>query len=232
MKHKTVFLSCKIFEAVTQKKIVAESIDTVIFLDFGLHATPKKLASTLQETLDHLTEPSLVILGYGLCGNGLGNIKAGCHTLIIPKAHDCITILMGSRQRYEKEFNSHPNTYYLTKGWLEVGTDPLSQYEDFILKYGLETADWMMDQLFQHYRRLVFLAYSAQDLENYHSRAIKVAKFCQRWAMVYEEMLGEDGLINKLLSTAMQPERIDDEFIVIQPGGTLTMDHFMEASHV
>jgi len=63
-----------------------------------------------------------------LCGNGLNGIRAGQHILLIPRADDCIAILLGSYQVYKQEFQSAPGTYYLSKGWLESGSNPLSEY--------------------------------------------------------------------------------------------------------
>jgi hypothetical protein len=39
---------------------------------------------------------------------------------------------------YMREFNSTPGTYYLTKGWLESGSDPLKEYHENLQKYGPE----------------------------------------------------------------------------------------------
>ena len=38
-----------------------------------------------------------ILLGYGLCGNGLAGVTARHTRLVLPRAHDCIGILMGSR---------------------------------------------------------------------------------------------------------------------------------------
>ena len=84
------------------------------FLDYGLHAAPKNLNKAVQESIDKIEQPSLILLGYGLCDNGLNNIRSGKHTLIIPKADDCIAIFMGSRDKYLEVFSEKPGTYYLT----------------------------------------------------------------------------------------------------------------------
>jgi len=69
-----------------------------------------------------------VVLGYGLCGNGLHGLKAGRHTLLAPRADDCIALLLGSYQAYRREFDAEPATYWLSKGWLESGSNPLQEY--------------------------------------------------------------------------------------------------------
>lgn len=39
--------------------------------------------------------------------------------LVIPRAHDCITLYLGSRQRYLEQFNARPGTYWYSLDYLE-----------------------------------------------------------------------------------------------------------------
>ena len=111
-----VVIACKVFQGLLEHHLPPDLADQVTFLDYGLHEYPKKLTKAVQEQIDSISEPSRIMLGYGLCGNGLNGIQAGQHTLLIPRADDCIAILLGSYQAYLKQFNDNPGTYYLTKG--------------------------------------------------------------------------------------------------------------------
>lgn len=200
----------------------------VTFFDYGLHRVPARLTGALQEAIDDVEEPSLIVLGYGLCGNGLSGLRAGKHTLLISRADDCIAILLGSYQAYIREFESEPGTYYLTKGWLESGSDPLKEYNEYVEKYGAEDADWLMDQQYQHYKRLALVAHSEEDLEAYRPRALEVHRFCEkRWGMVYEEILGSDRYVQRLLEIAARRDEADEEFVVVPPGGELKQGEFI-----
>ena len=160
-----VVIACKVFQDLLEHFLPPEMANQVTFLEYGLHQFPKKLTSAVQEQIDGIDEPSRILLGYGLCGNGLQGIQAGQHTLFIPRADDCIAILLGSYQAYLMEFSENPGTYYLTKGWLESGSDPLKEYHQAVEKYGAEDAEWLMDQQYQHYKRLVLVAHTQEDLE-------------------------------------------------------------------
>ena len=217
-----VFLACKVFEGSVNHPANAQPR----FLDYGLHQVPKKLNKTLQEEIDAIEQPSLIVLGYGLCGNGLNEIQAGKHTLIVPKADDCVAIFMGSRQRYLDQFFANPGTYYLTKGWFEVGSDPLTEFNNLTEKYGLETANWLMEQQYQHYRQLIFVDLAEEDLALYRPRALEVAEYCQRFGMVYEEYLGSGEFIANIEQVLSSPNLPSQEFIVIRPGETLDQAMF------
>lgn len=223
-----VVISCKVFQPLLEKHLTEEMADQVTFMDYGLHRVPDQLTQTVQDAIDAVEEPSLIVLGYGLCGNGLKGIKSRQHTLIIPRTDDCIAILLGSYQEYIQEFDATPGTYYLTKGWLESGSDPLKEYREYEEKYGQEDATWIMDQQYQHYERLAFIAHDDEDLVKYRPQAQEVAAYCQRWGMRYEEILGSDTYIRRLVEKSIQPDQADDEdFVVVPPNGEVTQTMFM-----
>jgi hypothetical protein len=201
--------------------------DEITFMDYGLHRVPNKLTWALQDVIDQIPEPSLVVLGYGLCGNGLKGVKSKKHTLLIPRTDDCIAILLGSYHKYIEEFDKVPGTYYLTKGWLESGSNPLQEYQEYKEKYGEESATWIMDQQYQHYERLVLVAHSEEDLVKYRPQAQEVAEYCKRWGMRYEEILGTDVYVRRLIQVSTALERAGDDILIIPPGGEIKQEEFM-----
>ncbi|MCG3212317.1 MAG: hypothetical protein FOGNACKC_05965 [Anaerolineae bacterium] len=222
-----VIVACQVFQDLMERFLPPELAEQITFLDYGLHSVPKQLRSTVQAAIDSISTPSLVVLGYGLCGNGLNDIKAGPHTLLIPRTDDCIAIFLGSYAAYRREFNESPGTYWLSKGWLEAGTNPLAEHEKYVATYGPEDADWLMDQQYRHYRRLTLVAHNQSDLDEYRPQAKKVAEYCSRWGMSYSELLGSDVYVRKLVAIAGNLSLADDEFLVIPPGGTLSQSQFM-----
>lgn len=222
-----VVIACKVFKELLEERIPEGMAERITFLDYGLHRVPTKLTWAVQEAINEIEEPSLVVLGYGLCGNGLDGIQAGKHTLLISRADDCIAILLGSYQRYIQEFESQPGTYYLTKGWLESGSDPLKEFREYREKYGEEEAQWIMDQQYQHYRRLVLVAHTEEDLNTYRPQALEVASYCERWGMEYEEILGSDRFIQQLLEVAENRDLAGDDFVLVKPGGVLRQADFI-----
>lgn len=227
MMQPVVVISCAVFQHLFEEMLPKELSADFTFLDYGLHAVPKNLRATVQKTVDSVSAPSLIVLGYGLCGNGLNGIEAGQHTLLVSRADDCISILMGSYDTYLKEFNNNPGTYYLTKGWLESGTDPLAEYHNMVEKYGPETAEWLMDEQYQHYKRLVFLAHKQEDLQAYRPRALEVAAYCARWGMEYSELVGSDAYVVGLVNAITTLQESNDDFLLVPPGGTLKQSQFI-----
>ena len=93
---KVVLLACAVMRDLVRPHLDEAAVDT-IYMDSGLHETPKRMAPALQKELDAIEEPSLVLVGYGLCGTGIVGLEAKRHTLVIPRTHDCIAILLKER---------------------------------------------------------------------------------------------------------------------------------------
>ena len=227
MTQPVVVISCAVFQHLLEDMLPQDLDADITFLDYGLHVVPKNLRATVQKTIDSVREPSLIVLGYGLCGNGLNGIKAGEHTLLVSRADDCISILMGSYDKYLEQFNGNPGTYYLTKGWLESGSDPLQEYHAMVEKYGEETAAWLMDEQYRHYKKLVLIAHTQEDLDKYRPRALEVAKYCERWGMQYGELLGSDAYVGGLVQAITTVKESNEDFLLIPPGGTLQQSQFL-----
>jgi hypothetical protein len=225
---KVVLLACAVMRDLVKPHLDDATVDT-IYMDFGLHETPKLMAPALQEQLDAIEEPSLVLLGYGLCGTGIVGIEARRHTLVIPRTHDCIAILLGSHKEYMKAIGESPGTYYLTKGWLEAGTDPLHEYESYVERYGEKTADMVMDTMYRNYTNICLVSHSEEDLAANRERAQAVGAFCnERWGMRYSERVGSDALVAKLMDAPRNLDLLGDDFVVIEPGGQVSMDPFLD----
>lgn len=221
-----IILSCRVFQNWLEHLLPKGLTDNITFFNYALHRVPKKLRETLQEALDSFEQPSLVLLGYGLCGNGLADIRAGKHTLVIPRTDDHIAIILGSYKAYRREFDKEPATYYLSKGWLEGGSTPLNEHQELIEKYGEKKADWLMDYQYHNYKRLALIVQNAQDLDTYRPIALEVAKYCERWGFRYEEIIGNDSMLLRLIEIAAGLDQADENFLMGPPGGTLTQTQF------
>lgn len=68
-------------------------------------------------------------------------LRAAGASLVIPRVDDCISIFLGSRDAYRAQASSEPGTYYLIKGWIEVGGGPFEEHKRLIEKYGKQKAD-------------------------------------------------------------------------------------------
>ena len=187
--------------------------------EFGLHINPEKLRRTLQEAIDTVNgQYETIILGYGLCSQAVIGIKSDSSTLVVPRVDDCISIFLGSRSAYRFQSQSEPGTYYLTKGWIEVGDTPFAEYDRMIQRFGAERAERIIRLMLGNYKRLALINTGQYELERYRDYARRTA---ERFGLRYEEIEGSDELVKKMIFGPW-----DDDFVVVQPGEVIRYDHF------
>ena len=202
----------------------------------GLHDLGSEpMAARLQEAIDQ-TEPhryDAILLGYGLCSNGILGLRAPV-PMVVPRAHDCISLLLGSRKAYQAYFEQHPGTYFLSPGWIERATesakDALSipsqlgmtrTYQELAQQYGEDNARFLMETLggwMKHYQRLAYIDTRTGDFQGYKAWARQRASE-RGWE--YEELIGSTDLLLRLVSG----EWDEADFLVVPPGETIAASH-------
>jgi len=198
-----------------------------VYLEQGLHNTPDRLRTGLQEQIDAISNEQFdaILVGYGLCSNGIVGLRARSTVLVVPRAHDCITFLLGSKERYRAYFDEHPGTYWYSPGWIDCSDMPSPDriertYQEYCEKYGEENACYLMESIGHWYEKYNTVAYI--DLGFYDTTALK--QFARRCAgglgWNYDELRGNASLIQRLVEGHWE----ENDFLIVQPGQTIVAD--------
>jgi hypothetical protein len=200
----------------------------------GLHNTPAVLHQSLQQAVDSAQGYDALLFGYGLCGQATAGLSAGSIPLVIPRAHDCITLFLGSRERYQQQFTDNPGTYWYAQDYIEredgsgaalsmgVGsdTDLAAVYDEYVQKYGKDNADYLMEVMGawqQHYKRAAFIDMGVADGAAVEVRAQAEAS---RRGWTYDRLTGDLVLIRRLLHGDWE-----GDFLVVPPGQQVAMTY-------
>ncbi len=196
------------------------------FLPKGLHDQGgPAMRLRLQEAIDH-TDPAryqAVLFGYALCGTGTAGLVAREIPVVLPRAHDCIAMLLGSRDAYNRQFAENPGTFFRSPGWVERGGDLLqlsrkpndtdNTLEALIARYGEDNGRYLFDEFHRyrsHYSRLVYIDTGVGQNRGFETWA-KDEAVRKGWR--FETCTGSLEWFQKLLSGNW-----DDDFLVLRPG--------------
>ena len=196
----------------------------------GMHNRPGQLRTHLQERIDAVPNGvyDAVVLLYGLCGQGTLGLTARHVPVVLPRAHDCITLFLGSKERYLGYFNAHPGVFFETTGWIERGEDSseLSQlaighrmgldasFEELVRKYGEDNAKYLLDEMARvtrNYSQFTFIEMGVEPDMSFERRAREEAvrrgwQFRKGPGGPLDDPTVVDGLLD------------EKEFLVVPPG--------------
>lgn len=204
----------------------------VEFFELGEHIHPQQLKQRLQAKIDETDraakEYAAILLLYGLCGNAAVGLQARKTRLVLPRAHDCCTILLGSKERFREHFEDNPSRPFSSVGYLERGeyyvrTDEGGgqihygdQYAALVAQYGEDDAKFIWDSMHppgleQTNDRVVFIdlpeTAGLGAADRFRAQAEQQGHTCVR-------LEGSLDLIRRLLNGDWNPA----DFLVVEPG--------------
>jgi hypothetical protein len=164
------------------------------------------------------------LIGYGLCSNGIDRLEAKI-TTVVPRAHDCITLLLGSARKYKEYFDSHRGIYWYSPGWIDTNTQPgkeryertLKEYAD---KYGEDNAQYLMEMeqnWMKEYAWATYVDWGLGKSDEYKRYTRQCAEYL-KWN--YDEMKGDSSLLQRLVDGQWD----NSEFLKVEPGQRIVAD--------
>ena len=231
-------LACKIFQRELSFVVpqCPNALD-ITFMRQDLHMNPNALRDALQKEIDLIEsgedlhtnerrfgEMEAILLGYGLCSNSLAGIRSSHLPLVIPRAHDCITLFMGSKERYAEYFEQVPGTFFYNLSWLDLGLD-LGQSDierkrsEYMEKFDgdEDTVEYLLEmdrEMIKNYRYITYITWPGLPKERGEALAEQLAKGAGLELLHYE---GSERLMADLVNGNWNEE----DFLILQPGEVL-----------
>ncbi len=221
-------IACRVFEdEITLHGGGSPLIVETRYLEVGLHDHPDNLRKAVQAEIDAFDARDdivAVVLAYALCGRGTAGLRAGRHRLVIPRGHDCMTVFMGTKEKFACQQAAAPDSYYYTPGWMKANRCPgpgrlESLRAEFSEKFEPDDVDFLIESEkanWAQHGRAVYLDLGTPNADEKAAEA-EVAAKALGWK--FERIPGDPTLLKDLLSGRWDSER----FQIVEPGSTL--DH-------
>ena len=208
------------------------------WLEQGLHDTPSLLRERVAEQIVHIEnslndekrgqKPDAIVLGYGLCSNGVLGLTSGEIPLIIPRTDDCIALFLGSQKRYLELFTTMNGAYWLNNGWIESCGRMVTQDQHreekrarYAELYGEDNADFLMEQeecWVQNYSACTFIHSDVYENLEYPKLAQDLAA---RNGWEYRQVQGD----NRMLRMLTHAQWDEEEFLTCPPHHRVVADY-------
>lgn len=229
-------IACQVFTREFEHILArSQHIVDLEIIPMGLHSLGVEMRPHLQERIDAADSLGYdaILLGYALCGRGTEGLIARRTQLILPRAHDCIGILMGDRHRYASYFENHPGVYYRSPGWVEFQTPDLklqpafpsqknalgeqSTLDEFIVKYGEDNGRFLYEQFSAFRRNYTGLTYISTGIGSDESCRTQARDEAAKENWTFEEVRGSLTLLDRLVNGPWDAA----DFLVIPPGSQI-----------
>lgn len=215
----TVILSCSsLLLHVEAAQTKMHTRFPVVNLDRRLHAEPKRMRSSILETLEALP-PSCetVLAAMGYCGGSWNHIPLS-RRVVIPKVDDCITLLLHTDDTPHGNLREAGHMYFRD---CDTGAYSIEGMKEEICRtYGMEFGTSIFGSWFQNYTNADIIDTGVYDCysEEYVTEAQKNADLI-RCSLGYVE--GSNRILEKLVSGQW-----DAQFIVLESGQEMTEQDF------
>jgi len=231
-------IACKaLFRELSLLAAHSPNIIDFTWLSWGMHDVIGGLVVALDEEIKavdsgkdpHTSYPPFdqpfdaILLGYGLCSNGIEGLSSSTSPLVIPRAHDCITLFLGSKERYRQLFKENGGTFWFSAGWIENSPMPGKKRHEMMVaqyaeKYDLETAEYLVDlyeEWQQNYSRLGKINWAEFAEEEFTRSHDELTRKCaEELGWTLEEFEGDSTLLRDFVAGNWDDER----FLVVPPG--------------
>ncbi len=227
-------ISCNVFQRESSWCIArSPHIIDAEYTELGEHARSNGLRHLIQSKID-ATETSgknydAILVLFGLCGNATVGLQARKTQLVMPRAHDCCTILLGSRAKFTEHFGDAPSTPFSSAGYLERGEYFLRTNDDgaamvttgdafkaLVAKYGEEDAKYIWAEMHPNLGndKAVFIDLPQTSHLGYAEQFQAKAEAAGKRAV---KLPGDIRLIESLIAGNWDPK----EYLVVPPASAV-----------
>jgi len=162
-------------------------------------------------------DTDVIVIADGGAEELVGRLEARA-SLVLPRASDCTSLLVGDEARRQAYMTEHPGTYWYSPGWLKFNVPPGKRkwetlHEEYMLRMGEENADCLMDteqHVFDTYKHAAFVDCGVAVTDS----DVSFTRECAEWlGWSFDHVIGNPAWLHDLLTGPW-----DDRRFIVKPG--------------
>lgn len=207
-------ISCEVYRPYIERLVQQYNMKLDIeYLEIKQHDNPEKLNKLLKKKIDENKSYNDIYLLYGVCGNAIIGLKSKTTRLHIIKVHDCMSVLLGGKEKYKKIFEQNPSQKWACESY-GFSEDKEKNYKKYVELYGEENAKYLLEVLDSHGDKLIYLDFgSKRDKDNIDA----LSKI--------RELIVIEGKTDMLERILFEKEK---EILMLQPGEEVELIYDMD----
>lgn len=173
-----------------------------------------------------------ILLGYGLCGNGILNVTHSKIPVVLSKVQDCVPLIIGSKERHSEYVRARLGTFWYSVGWIEGfplpgSPDYVEKYREFYnLSINEAKRDAIEGMLIENYTHLTFIRWDelgqriSEHGRSYTKSCVTSLNERLGFNLEYDELKGDPNFLQRFVDG----EWDDKDFLILEPGKRLQFD--------
>ena len=176
----------------------------------GHHNDPEKLHTVIQTEINKAENDGadLIMLAYGLCGNGAVGLHTSKAVLAMPRFDDCVNMMLCTGKRDRRNY-LEPGNMYLTGGWSRDEGALLEMFRTYLSRYGERKGKKVMKLMLDSYSKVTVIDTGCYDAEPVREYAAECA---DQFGLMKDEVPGSNRILYKLITGEW-----DEDIIVLEP---------------
>ena len=162
-------IACSIFKPYIESLSLHSDSYDFVYLEIKQHNHPNTLVKNIQKEIDNSRGYTNIIVLYGLCGGALLKIQVRDIPLIVVKVHDCMSIMLGSKKRYQ-DLTKINKSITWTCYSLQLENDTNSNIEEWQQLYDEEMVAYLTSILVP--TPTLYISFNLQEEKNIEEKEI------------------------------------------------------------
>lgn len=223
-KNEKKIIACEIFQRNIEYLSRKHELQcNVVYIPQESHNNKKLLSDRISEAVKQtdreMKDGGSIALAFGLCGSAVEGLRTENAQLLLLKAHDCFSAMLGEKRYKGLQGSEYGGSYFLSRDWVEK--TPIFAEE----KYPGADSNIIEaeKELMKNYSHLIYVQVEENEADGSAAEK-KARRFASEIGLNFQKEYGSNAALEYLLLFNSESKNI----AVYRPGERVNMENFLK----